>query len=171
MARIDTRTGFFGLVRRLVEAWAVLGGGVLLAVVCMSVWSIAASALIGRPVPGDFEMVEVGVAIAAFAFLPYCELTGATVSADTFTSRASPRTIAGFTLFAAIIALGFSLLMLWRMSAGMQDYMKYEETTAILQYPLWVSFIPILFSLALLALSALISLLDAIAGTRGYVHG
>ncbi|MGI9433634.1 MAG: TRAP transporter small permease, partial [Geminicoccaceae bacterium] len=99
--------------------------------------------------------------IAAFSFLPYCQLTGANVTADIFTSRASPRWIAIFSLVASIIALCFSLLLLWRMYAGMLDQKEYEYTTAILQFPHWVAFIPILISLGLLAIASLFTLRDS----------
>ncbi|MBZ0217009.1 MAG: hypothetical protein K8F25_10685, partial [Fimbriimonadaceae bacterium] len=47
------------------------------------------------------------------------------------------------------------------MSEGLVDYQKYRETTAILQIPLWYGFVPILISLALLVVAALVTLIDA----------
>lgn len=146
--------------RRLIELWALLGGLLLLAIVLLTVYSVVSGALLGRPLPGDFELVEVGVAVAAFSFLPYCQLSGANVTADIFTSRAGPRTVARLSLVASLIALAFSVLLFWRMQAGMADYRLYEETTAILQIPIWMAFVPILASLALLTLASLISLLE-----------
>nr|WP_258571068.1 TRAP transporter small permease [Flavimaribacter sediminis] len=113
--------------------------------------------VVWKPFPGDFEMTEVGVAIAAFSFLPYCQLTYSNVTADIFTSRASPRTIAFLTAIASIVALLFSLLLCWRMFDGMLDQKEYGYTTAILQFPHWMAFIPFLISLALLAIAALIT--------------
>lgn len=155
----DGRAGPFGLARFVITAWALLGGVVLAAVVLVNVVSVA-GAIVWKPFPGDFEMTEVGVAVAAFAFLPYCQLTGANVTADIFTSGASPRWIAAFSLLASIVALGFSLLLLWRMYLGMLDQKAYGYTTAILQFPHWVAFLPILASLALLAVASLITLLE-----------
>jgi TRAP-type C4-dicarboxylate transport system permease small subunit len=106
-------------------------------------------------------MVEVLVAVAAFAFLPYCQLTDANVTADIFTARAGRRTIAVFGLIASLVALGFALLLLWRMYAGLLDYRQYVETTAILRFPIWMAYIPALISLALLTVACLITLKDA----------
>ena len=64
-----------GLLLRLIKAWALLGGFLLLAVVLMTTYSAAAGFLISRPFPGDFELTQMGVAVAAFAFLPYCQLS------------------------------------------------------------------------------------------------
>lgn len=69
--------------------------------------------------------------------------------------------MAVLSLLASVVALGFSLFLMWRMRAGMVDYQEYLETTAILGFPIWIAFIPILFSLALLAVAALITLTDA----------
>ena len=140
----------------------MLGGVLLLAIALMNTWSVISLSALGFPVPGDFEMVQMGVAIAAFSFLPYCQLTGANVTADIFTSRASRRWIALFTLLAALMAALFSVLLIWRMSDGLASYIEYREVTTILNIPLWLAFPPILVSLALLILASLITLVEAI---------
>ena len=155
------RARFSGLARIVIEIWALLGGCVLLALVLMNVGSVVASALISTPFHGDFEMTQVGVAVAAFSFLPYCQLTGANVTADIFTSGVSRRWEAIFALVASLLALSFALLLAWRMWAGMLDQRAYDYTTTILQFPHWIAFIPILISLALLAVAALMTLSDA----------
>ncbi|WP_246209740.1 TRAP transporter small permease [Pikeienuella piscinae] len=154
------RAGFAGAVERLIHAWALLGGALLLLVVLMNVVSVVGAA-IWVPFPGDFEMTEVGVAVAAFAFLPYCQLTDSNVTADIFTAGASRRWIARFRLLASVVALLFGALLLWRMFAGMESQREYGYTTTILQLPIWLAFIPILISLALLVAAALISINDA----------
>lgn len=156
----EQRAGLSGLARTVITGWALLGGLTLAAVVLINVLSVIGG-IFWEPFPGDFEMTEVGVAVAAFSFLPYCQLTGANVTADIFTSKASPRWIGFFSLLASLVALGFSLLLLWRMYFGLLDQKAYGYTTTILQFPQWIGFIPILLSLALLALAALITLGEA----------
>lgn len=156
------------LAGRLIEVWALIGGAVLLAVVVMNVASILGSALLGQPFPGDFEMTEVGVAIAAFAFLPYCQLQGGHVTADIFTSGLNRFWISLFGLIGALIGTLFALLLLWRMFDGMLDQKAYGYTTAILQFPHWLAFIPILISLALWALAAGLTLWRNLDEIRGH---
>jgi TRAP-type C4-dicarboxylate transport system permease small subunit len=160
------RARLFGLARRAIELWAIAGGLLLLAIVLLNAYSLVSDILVRRPLPGDFELVEVGVAVAAFAFLPYCQITGANVTADIFTQRAGPRTVAVLALISALIALAFSLLLTWRMSLGLVDFLKYRETTAIMQFPIWVAYIPILASLVMLALASVISVRDALEQAR-----
>jgi TRAP-type C4-dicarboxylate transport system permease small subunit len=153
--------GLDGLARRFVEWWALTGGIVLLGVAVMTAWSAASSWVFGKPLPGDFELTEIFVAVAIFAFLPYCQLADANVTADLFTSGAGPRAIAGFTLFASVLALAIAVLLTWRTWAGLLDYRRYVETTAILKIPIWTAYVPALASLGLLVLACLISLLSS----------
>jgi len=149
----------------LITLWALAGGLLLLAVVAMNVASVLGAAF-GAPFPGDFEMTQVGVAVAAFAFLPWCQMTRANVSADIFTMRAGPHWIARFRLAGSLAALVFAALLFWRMGAGMADQREYGYTTAILGFPVWLAFVPILVSLALLALAAAMTLVEDLRGAR-----
>lgn len=72
------------------------------------------------------------------------------------------KTLAFFSLFASVVALVFSLLLAHRMYFGMLDQKVYGYTTAILQVPHWLAYIPILISLLLLAIAAALTLYDTI---------
>ena len=82
----------------------------------------------------------------------------ANVSADIFTAGVSPTTARNLNRLGSLVALFFSLLLFWRMYAGMLDYQTYLEVTTILQIPLWYAFVPTLFSLLLLILASLLTL-------------
>jgi len=124
--------------------------------------SAAGNFFFNKPIPGDFEFAEIAVAVAAFSFLPYCQLTGANVRADIFFSRAGPKTLAALSGFSSLVAAAFAALLLWRMSEGMLDYREDGEVTHILGFPVWAAFPPILFSLLLLFLSALLTAFDSV---------
>lgn len=160
------RGGIVALAFRIITGWAILGGIVLLVVALMNVASVIGG-IFGQPFPGDFEITEMGVAIAAFSFLPYCQLTGANVTADIFTARASARAIALFALLASLVAFLFSALLLWRMYAGLLNQQEYNYTTTILQIPIWWAFVPVLISLALLVVASAITLRQAGAELAG----
>jgi TRAP-type C4-dicarboxylate transport system permease small subunit len=153
--------GASGLARRIIELWALLGGGVLLAIALISTWSAFSGFVFRKPLAGDFELVEMFVAVSVFMFLPYCQLTGANVTADIFTAGARPRTVASLRVLSAVLAFGFSVVLIWRMYLGLLDYRQYVETTTILRIPIWYAYIPALVSLALLAIASLISIRDA----------
>ena len=155
------------LLRRAVEWWALLGGFVLLGVVFMTSWSATSGVLFARPLPGDVELTEMLTAVAVFMFLPYCQLSGANVTADIFTARAGPRTVAFLSLLSAVVAVAFAVLLMGRMYEGMADYREYVETTTILHIPIWYAYVPALASIALLIAASLGSLRQASAGLRG----
>ncbi|MEM9430487.1 MAG: TRAP transporter small permease [Pseudomonadota bacterium] len=160
------RTGIAGAVAAVVLIWALLGGALLLLLVALNVASVLGGVL-WRPFPGDFELTEMGVAVAAFSFLPFAQLTGQNVTADIFTSRAGPRMVALMSTLAAVVATLFAGLLLWRMSLGLLDQRTYGTTTTILQLPIWWAFAPILISLVLLAIASLVSLVEALRAVRG----
>ena len=161
-------TGPVGLVRRAIEWWALLGGFVLLGIALLTAWSAATGFIFGKPLPGDFELTQILVAVAVFSFLPYCQLTNANVTADLFTAGAGPRTVAALGLLAALLALGIGMLLTWRTWAGMLDYRQFVETTAILKIPVWTAYVPAVASLVLLVLACVIVL---VKNTRALMRG
>jgi TRAP-type C4-dicarboxylate transport system permease small subunit len=156
-----------GLVRAVIRIWALLGGLVLVALVLMTAASATLDLLFNRPIAGDFELVQMGVAVAAFSFLPYCELTRANVVVDLFTEWASARAKAAMALLGSVVAFGFAGLLIWRMQEGMRDYVEYAEYTSILGIPVWIAFPPILVSLLLLMVAALITAIEGWRRVRG----
>ncbi|MAZ17148.1 MAG: hypothetical protein CL535_12565 [Ahrensia sp.] len=163
MANTETTgTRLHSLVLRMSTIWAVVGGFVLLGVIVANVLSVLGAATINKALPGDFELTELGVAIAAFSFLPYCQIAGLNVTADIFTSGASRFWLALFSMLGAAVALGFGALLLWRMYLGMLDQRDYDSTTAILQIPLWWAYAACLVSLALLVVASFASLVNSL---------
>ncbi|HEX6141072.1 MAG TPA: TRAP transporter small permease [Geminicoccaceae bacterium] len=149
--------------------WAIAGGLVLLAVMLMTVTSVAMRYTFGSPILGDFELVEMGTAIAAFAFLPHCQLTRGNVAVDVFTTKAPPRVQAALTATGSLALALIALLLLWRMTLGGHDFFRYGEVTTNIGVPRWWAFPPILLSLALLVLTSLVTLAEdlGVLGTGG----
>ncbi len=58
----------------------------------MSVVCIAGRTLLGTPIPGDWELVQIGCAVAIAAFLPMCQLRSGNIIVDFFTAGREPRT-------------------------------------------------------------------------------
>lgn len=98
------------------------------------------------PVPGDFELVEAGAALAVFCFLPWAHLRGGHATVDLFwkTLPAPVRRALNTTANALMFIIW--VLLVWRMGVAMLDYEANAETTFILQFPVWwgyaVSMVP-----------------------------
>ena len=158
MTRTDVAPPYTGL-RRLIAGWALAGGAILTAIVAVNVWTVLGG-LIGLPFAGDFELTEMGVAMAAFMFLPYCQLTGQNVTADIFTARLGSFVRRRLAALGSVLALLFAALLLWRMTYGMLDQKAYALASTILQIPVWWAYLPILASLALLIVASALTLRD-----------
>lgn len=119
-------------------AW--IGGLVLVALTVMSIVSIIGRTLSGLglgPVPGDFELVEVGTALAVFCFLPWCQITRGHAVVDILW-RAYPPGMQWFlTVVSHALMLAVWLLLTWRLGVGLMDYYGNGETSFILQMPVW----------------------------------
>lgn len=156
------------LGKKLISVWALVGGLILLSVVSLNIGTIIGGIVLIH-VPGDFELTQIGVAVAVFCFLPYCQLHRHNVTADIFTFWANNKTVLLLRIGGAIVAFLFSILLLWRMTDGMLDQKKYDYTTAILQFPVWIAFIPILISLWLLGIASIMTIILELSSDRDYV--
>lgn len=143
-------------IQRMANAMALLGGAVLcllVLLVCLSVagremGDLAHSGALGGvgswmldvgigPILGDFELVEAGIAFAIFAFLPITQLTGSHAQVDIFTSGMGPRANQFLAAFWSVIMAAIIVLITWRLFIGMQDKIRYGETTYLIQFPIW----------------------------------
>lgn len=131
----------------LTGAVAVLGGLVLFGMIVVSVVSIFGrsilpplAGLVGLPfratsIPGDIELVQHGTGIAVFAFLPYCQLRRGNVIVDFFTANARLRVRAALDLLGNATFLVIAGLIAWRLIAGLEDKIAFNDTTMVLRLP------------------------------------
>jgi TRAP-type C4-dicarboxylate transport system permease small subunit len=131
---------------------AVLGGLVLFALTLLTVLSVVGRAALSAPIPGDFELVELGMAVAIFSFLPYCQIVRGNVIVDLFTTRASPRARALLDAIGNLLYTAVAALLTWRVALGGVEIRSYHETTMVLQVPVWWGYVPAVIFLAFLTL-------------------
>jgi TRAP-type C4-dicarboxylate transport system permease small subunit len=155
------------LCRSAIRYWALAGGAILLVLVLITAASAISNLVVGRPFTGEYELAKHFVAIAIFAFLPYCQLVGANVTVDIFTEGMSDRAKSAMAVISSLVACAFALILLRQMSFGFADYLRYAEVTPTLNLPLWTAFPPILFSLVLLLAASLITAHAEWRGIRG----
>lgn len=154
--RAGAPAGPFGrAVRLLSVGFALAGGAVLVAMTLATTASILGRWLLSRPLPGDYELAQLGTAVAVAAFLPYCAIRGGHVLVDFLTARAPARVRAALDALgnAAIAAIGF--LIAWRLAVGLVDLRAAGETTMVLAIPTWWAYAPMAAAFALLGLAAL----------------
>jgi TRAP-type C4-dicarboxylate transport system permease small subunit len=131
---------------------ALVGGAILFALTLLTVISVVGRVAFDAPIPGDFELVEIGMAVAIFAFLPYCQIVRGNVIVDLFTATASPRTRALLDAAGDLIYTAIAALLTWRVALGGFEVRGYGETTMVLRVPVWWGYVPAVLCLAFLTL-------------------
>jgi len=145
-------------IYRLSQWLAWCGALVLSVLVVMTVCSVAGRALsfwgLG-PVPGDFELVEAGTALAVFCFLPWCHLQSGHAVVDLLWKSYPPTMRRVLQVASDALMLLVWVLLVWRMGVAMMDYRDNGEVSFILQLPVWwgyaASFAPAVVGCAVLA--------------------
>lgn len=150
----------------VVRAIAIAGGALLIALATMVVVSVTLrSDLVGAAgVPGDFELVQMATAVAAFCFLPYCQLRRGNIFVDTFTLKLPLRVQRAIDAVWDVVYALVMALIAWRLAVGARAAFASGENTMVLQVP---SYWPITICAVLAALVSLTALVSAGRLMRG----
>ena len=131
-------------MRRLIEVLAngtaLLGGMVLVAIVLMTVVSVIGRAMVPLglgPVPGDFELTEMGIAFAIFCFLPLCQWGSAHATVDVFTANLGAQVNRVLLAIWDVVLTATMIFIAWRLYEGFLGKLKNNEITMLLQFPVW----------------------------------
>ena len=119
------------------KALALGGGLVLVALTIMSLVSVVGRAAFGRPLAGDYELIQLGCAVAVSAFLPLCQMRGGHVLVDFFTANRSAAFRAALDTLGAVLIGIVAALFAWRMTAGAIDLRQANDQSTILEIPTW----------------------------------
>jgi TRAP-type C4-dicarboxylate transport system permease small subunit len=143
-------------VERVIRGLALLGGVLLAGLALMQVVSIILRAVLGTPVPGDFELIQLGAAVVVFCYLPMAHYYRHNFSVTLFTDR-SPRHVRLLLRAVGSAAmLVIAALLLWRSAVGGSELRDAGEHTMVLQLRIWWAFVPIVIALAVLVLAAVV---------------
>ena len=155
-----------------ISAWfAVAGGFALTAMVVLVVISILGRALFSSPVPGDFEIVALGTAVAIFLFLPYCYMQKGNVAVDIFISRMPAGVQLAMDVLAATLFGVVAALFAWRSVFGLTDTVRNGDISMILGFPVWVVHPFGVASFALLAVCCFYTAIETLGGVGAETHG
>ena len=149
--------------RRLSDRLALAGGILMLALAVLVTVSVLKRWLTTQGVPGDFELMQIGLALAVFAFMPWCQLRGGNLFVDTFTDRLPPglqRRLDGlWTLVYAAVAAAIAVMM----AAGAVETLANGTRSMVLGVPLgW----PIMVAAVLAAWLTWVVLVTALRAFR-----
>lgn len=143
------------LLRRLSQLFAIIGVLCACLVAFLTVASIIGRSLLARPIPGDVELTQFGIAMCISLCLPWCQLRGANIIVDFFTQHVAARMQRRLDALGALLVAVMTGLLAWRSGAGAVSVYASHETTMILGLPMWVTYAVLSPGLALSSLVAL----------------
>lgn len=148
-----------GLDRALLataRGFALVGGGLFIGLIGLSLVSIVGRKLANAPITGDVELMQVGTAVAASALLPLCTTLGEHLRVDFFSDFAPAAVRRALDGLADLLLGLVALLLAWRTGLQTLDIREAAEVTPLLGLPLWLPMAAMLPSLMLVALCALV---------------
>lgn len=141
-AEIDMYRSLNTFAEFLARFLALAGGAVLLAITALTCVSIIGRVLLPLglglgPIRGIYDITEIGMAAAVFAFLPWAQYREAHARVDLF-QWAIPQKADQLLDLVFNAAMAFvAAVGTYRLYLGMQDKLSYGETTLIAQIPVW----------------------------------
>ena len=155
-----------GAIELTAKAFAFAGGAVLVAMLGMSVSSIAGRAIFNSPIPGDFELVQLACAASIAAFLPWCQLRRGNIIVDFFTTGLPRRAQSVLDALGALLLAAVLALVAWRAGLGAEAVYASGERAMISRVPQWIGYAAIVPSLALTSLVALYTAWESLTERR-----
>lgn len=127
------------LLHRLAHLMAMIGGGIFMLLVIMSVISIVGRKLFNWAVPGDMEVMQMAAAVASASYFAQCHLKSGDVKVDFFTHNLPVRKAAALDALGSLLMGFFGALLAWRTFEGAMVLKEVGETSPILNFPVWIA--------------------------------
>ncbi|MEW6706445.1 MAG: TRAP transporter small permease [Pseudomonadota bacterium] len=143
-------------LRRLAVLFAIAGCVAACLVALLTSASIVGRSLWARPIPGDVELTQFGIALCISLCLPWAQLHGSNIIVDFFTQRTAARTLRKLDAIGSLLLALMVGLLAWRSAVGAFSVYEAGESTMILDLPMWVAYAVLSPGLALTALIALV---------------
>ena len=157
--------------RRVLEKitlwWALLGGLLFCAIVVMSIISIVGRKLFDSPIQGDVELLQMGSAVAAAAFLAVCEIYDHHIKVDALTTWMSERGRAWLDVLAHTLLMLCSAVITWRTGLYVHEAYESQEVSSLLLIPIWWPVLLMVPSFVLLTLAAAARVVTSLRIAKG----
>ena len=142
-------------VARVARALAIAGGLLSVASALLVTTSVTLRWLGFGSINGDFELVQIGVALSVFCFLPLTQARRGNIMVDTFTTWLPLRVQRAMDAFWDFVYAGFMALTAWCLMNGARDALASGLNSAMLGLPLWPVFAMTVLLVLLLAVTAI----------------
>jgi TRAP-type C4-dicarboxylate transport system permease small subunit len=135
--------------------FALLGGALFTGLTLLSLYSVVMRNLLGNPIMGDWELVQMGCAVAIAACFPMCQMRNGHIMVDFFMQRAGAATRKRLDGVGASVLAVMMALLAWRTAVGAIDAKANLETSMIMELPTWLGYALMVPSFALASIAAI----------------
>jgi TRAP-type C4-dicarboxylate transport system permease small subunit len=142
-------------IGRATRVVAILGGCLSIATATLVTLSVLGRWLGFGSINGDFELVQMGVALSVFCFLPLSQARRGNIMVDTFTTWLPARVQRAIDAFWDFVYAGFMALIAWCLMNGARDAVASGLNSTMLGVPLWPVFAATVVLVLLLVATAI----------------
>jgi TRAP-type C4-dicarboxylate transport system permease small subunit len=143
------------LLRGAARVFALAGALAAVLVALMTTTSVVSRALTTRPIQGDVELTQFGIALCISLCLPWAQLRSANIIVDFFTQHLNPARVRLLDGMGALLLALMCALLAWRTGVGAVSVWEAQETSMIRGLPMWWVYVSLAPGLVLAALIAL----------------
>ena len=141
-------------LERLAIGFAYAGGAALIFIVATTLVSVCGRTLFATPIPGDLEIVQLMMAIAISCFLPWAQIQQSHVVVDFFTRSVSLAISQRLSRLANGLMTFIAALFAWRTAASTLSALTTNESSMILEIPIWLNYATLVPGFSTMALIA-----------------
>jgi TRAP-type C4-dicarboxylate transport system permease small subunit len=142
-------------IGRATRIVAIFGGCLSIATATLVTVSVLGRWLGFGSINGDFELVQMGVALSVFCFLPLSQARRGNIMVDTFTTWLPARVQRAIDAFWDFVYAGFMALIAWCLMNGARDAVASGLNSTMLGVPLWPVFAATVVLVLLLVATAI----------------
>ncbi|MFC7400604.1 TRAP transporter small permease [Chelatococcus sp. GCM10030263] len=155
------------VIAAFARAMTALSGAALAVMMAATCFDIASRSLLGWPLHGVVEIVEITVLLVAFLGLPEMFLKQEAIQVDIIDGFVSPQTLHGLKLFGLVVTLAFLALLTWTVLEPLADARRFGDVKPDLGVPLWWLYSVIVLCFAASVLTVATSMVAEIGAGKG----
>jgi TRAP-type C4-dicarboxylate transport system permease small subunit len=121
----------------LARASAIASGLMMTFITLLTCASIVGRELLGKTVPGDFELVGLATGAATALFMPLCQLERGNIIVDFFTVKVPRHINVWLDRFGALILALCFVLLAWRTGLGGLNSWATNSGSMLMGFPEW----------------------------------
>jgi TRAP-type C4-dicarboxylate transport system permease small subunit len=153
-------------LNRVAGALALAGGLLCVGLALLVTGSVLKRWATNQGIEGDFELVQISLALAVFSFLPLCQARRGNIMVDTFTAGLPLRAQRALDGVWDLVLAGVAGLIAWRLALGAMDSLRTGTTSMVLGLPVGYAIAACALMAAFLAVVAGLTALERFRSPR-----